>query len=290
MIENSKLFKKGVFRNIFIGTCIGIFLFVVSGSMAQEDATKSGKNASPTPINNEKVQELKEKLATKVAEIRENQKRGFYGEIASLTKTTFTLATTDGEIRVRYEANTEVFDISGTKKTEEETADLKNTQTVSVLGLFEPEDKTVTAKVILIDLLPKYIEGTITALDKTGAKVTLKSENKDQSQTLDYERTTKADEVGGNQKLAKSGFSRLAVGDKLHTWTISAADDVNNLSIQRLFRIPQEVLGATTDISTTPDNDDTTSVSGTPKSSPRATPKSSPKQQPKTTPQATPES
>ncbi len=285
--EKSKIPRKNLIRHIFFILFICLFLFIASGSVAEEDSTKSAKNVSPTPVNNEKVQELKEKLATKVAEIRENQKRGFYGEISSLAKTTFTLATTNGEIRVRFDTNTQVFDISGSKKSEKTTTDLKNTQTASVLGLYEPDDKTVTAKVLLLHALPRYIQGTISALDKAGANVSLKTD-KGETLTVDYERTTKADELSTSGKLAKSGFSRLAIGDKLLAWATPAADDVNNFSFQRLFRIPENVLGTANKKSEEPGNLEA-SPSSTPKNSPRATPKTSPRQQPKSTSQPTPE-
>ena len=231
---------------------------------------------------NLKVKQLKEKLATKVAELRENQTRGWNGEIAALSKTSFTLVTSSGEIKVRFDDDTLVYKL-GSKKTEASSKDLKNAQTVSVLGLYESEVKQQTAKVILLQTLPKFYTGKVTQVDKTQGTLTITTDKNVQI-ILDYEKTTTATEYDlGEKKLKKSGLSRIATNDTIQAWGYLNEDDVQKVRAVKIIRLPKELTTSETEVK------GTTTASAVPvESSPSATPKA--KASPKATPKASPKS
>jgi RNase P/RNase MRP subunit p29 len=203
-------------------------------------AQEQEKTSSPSPISledDEKVKNLKEKLATKVAELRESQTRGFYGEVAALTKNSFTLDTMSGEVKVRFSEDTTIE--TGGKTGE--IADIKNSSFASVLGLYEPENKQLTARVIILDSKPTYVYGELSAIDKENAALTVKTVNN--TMVIDYEKTTISSEYQGEEKIAKSGFSRLVAGDLLHIWISPSEEDNERNQANRLLRIPALVLG-----------------------------------------------
>lgn len=197
--------------------------------------------ATPQPTTegtDKKIQQLKEKLATQVAQLRENQKRGFLGSIAALTKTGFTIVTPAEEIKVKYTEDTLVFKL-GKTKTPGSLADLKNNITASVLGLYNEDDKQHSAKVILLQSLVHFVSGIITNVDKQAATITLKN-LKNEIITVDYEKNTLAEEYNGQtEKIAKSGLSRLVIGDHLEVWGVPDEEDTTKLSAQRILRIPE---------------------------------------------------
>ncbi len=256
-----------------IATCfILVLLLVIPISWANEiDSTPS---ATPQ-IDEEKIKALKEKLATKVAEIRETQTRGYFGEIAGLSKTSFTLVTTKGEVKVRFSEDTKLVKLDG-KKVEIEAKDLANALSATLLGLFDPETDQLNAKVILLQSQPKHLYGEITAIDKEDTILTLRRNEGDPVELV-YEKTTSSQEYDPNKKsLSKSGFSRIAVGDRLETWVKPSEDDTQKMSLMRVLRLPKALFESTAEPGSSP------KVSA----SPSATLKVSPKSSPKPTPQA----
>ncbi|RJR15230.1 hypothetical protein C4579_02890 [Candidatus Microgenomates bacterium] len=257
-------------KQIILLTSIFIIGFLFVGiSRAQEDQEEASPSTKAT-TNDEKVQLLKDKLATKVAELRESQKRGFFGTIAALTKTSFTLVTPDEtEIKVKFDEDTLIYK-PGTNSTVEGTvADLKNTETVAVLGLFDEENKSHSAKVILLQEDIRFVSGTVSEIDTKAATLTLKT-NDDESMLIEYERTTNAQEFDPEEKdLVKSGLSRFEIGDRAQVWGTPDENDVSNLAASRILRMPQELF-VTEDVAGTSTE---SSPSATPKSSPKASPK-----------------
>ncbi|MEK7165887.1 MAG: DUF5666 domain-containing protein, partial [Patescibacteria group bacterium] len=193
-----------------------------------QGSSETSQDASGSSVNTEKVRELKEKLATKVAELRLQQKRGFAGEIAALSKNSFTLVTASGEVRVRFNEDTQVFQ-TGTKRIEKKPADLANGNFVSVLGFFEEADKLQQAKVIFLETKPPVHEiGKVISIDKDEGTVTVKT-SKNTEQSFDYERTSAATEYAiANTPLKKSGLSRLAVGDLVQLW-VKETDEAHSI-------------------------------------------------------------
>lgn len=252
-------------------------------TLAQEKtATKSAspttQDATASAVSDEKVKNLKEKLATTVAQLRENQTRGFFGEISALSKTSFTLSIASSEVKVRYNEDTLVFKL-GDKRIESSSSDLKNGMTVSVLGLFEADSSIHTAKVILIDTIPSRFFGEATLVDKTNANFTLKN-SKGKETSYDYEKTTKAIEYQlSDKKLVKSGLSRIAVGDRVEVWGNPSEEDQQKIKVLRLVRIPKELFDeGTTSASPSPLlKPDESTPAPTSKPSPKTTPKASPK-------------
>jgi len=231
-----------LYRKLFITLLLALVLVISSIGLAQE----SSPAASPTPgssIDELKIQQLKDKLATKVAELRENQTRGFLGEIASLSKTSFTLVTSDKEIKVRLSEDTLVSDLTGTKKTDKKIQDLKNLQTAGIIGLYDDQENILSAKIVMLQNMYKIYVGVVALVDKDNATLTLNLSN-GSSQAIDYERATKADEFVKDE-IKKSGLSRISAGDRLLVWGVTSEDDNQKISAVKILRLPKELFGET---------------------------------------------
>ncbi len=236
-----KIFLKLYHKTLLLAV-MTIVLILSSIALAQEDTT-----VSPTPstsINAEKIQDLKDKLATKVAELRENQTRGFLGEIASKNSTSFTLVTAEEkEVKVRYSEDTFVYDLTGSKKTEKKLTDLTNLQSAAVIGLYDATENILSAKSIYLQNMYLYFTGEVVVVDKDNATLTIKQPS-GSNKVIDYEKTTKADEFV-EEKLVKSGLSRINAGDRLHIWGKISDNDNQKISAVRILRLPAELFGAT---------------------------------------------
>lgn len=276
---------KKMTKRLALIAIVSSFLLISSASLAQEKTTPkpSSKTASASAaIDDKKVKELKEKLATQVAQLRESQKRGFLGEVASSSKTSFTLVTLTGEIRIRYTEDTKFFKLTSKGRTEAKSDELKNGLTAASIGLFDEENKQLNAKAVILQGTPLIIKtGEITEINKTDAVVTVKDAN-GQNLTIDYEKTTVADEVNSSKKVARSGLSRFATGDQILAWVVTSDEDSKKFSARRLVRIPKELFTKSTEKTDAP------KASASPEATPKSSPKSSPAASSKTSAKATP--
>jgi len=251
------------------------FLTIASWSLAQESEDAKSSPAASSMVDEKKIQDLKEKLATKVAEIRENQKRGFFGEIAALTKTSFTLAIDSGEVKIRFDEDTKIYKL-GKARTEGAASDLKNSLTATVLGLYDEENKQQNAKVILLQSGQLHFSGGVTEINRTAGNFIIKRRD-GKTQVIEYEKTTSADEYTETQKTAKSGLSRLNKDDWVEVWGTPYEDDTTKIEAIRIFRIPQELLGTSaTQASPSASEDEETESSPKPSTTSKASPKASP--------------
>lgn len=277
-------FKYQMFKKFLLFGVLLMSVIVTTYVLAQEDNSQESTTAATiSPVDNEKIKALKEKLATKVAELRENQTRGFYGEIASLNKTSFTLATTSGEIKVRISEDTLVFKFVKGKKTPAKITDLKNNLSASVLGIYESDLNQLTAKIIFLETLPKFLSGKVAEIDKNKAVITITRKNGDKT-SLDYEKSTLSFEYkASDESIAKSGLSRLSESDLLYVWGLPSEDDIQKFQLIRLLRIPKSVVEKEGEVSKTSpppqaEKDSAATPTATPKSKSTASP--SPKSTP----------
>lgn len=238
--------RTKITRKIFVATLLFILLSFTAISLAQESSPDEDEEATKSAVNEEKVQELKEKLETKVEELREEQERGFYGTIAALSKTSFTLATNGDEVRVRYGDDAQVFEL-GQKTVEAEIEDLENTQNVSVLGFYDATEELHHAKIILIQSIPTFFTGEVIVIDKKNGTFTIKTLDEEEEVTFDYERSTSSDEYQPDtDKMRKSGLSRMNEGDILQVWA-EVEDDGETYTAINLLRLPSDLFEPTSD-------------------------------------------
>lgn len=277
-------FQKYLSQHKYVFLSLVCFVITVSYVTSSVLAQEPTPETSSAPVNQEKVQELKEKLATKVAELRESQKRGFYGTVEALSKTSFTLVTANSEVRVKLSEDTIIKDAASK---DIQVTDLKNTQTVSVLGLYDEE--TLQAKVILVKTTPVVTSGTVESIDQKDATITVKNSAGDLI-IYDYEKTTSADEYSlEDKKIAKSGLSRIDEGDRLIVWGTESDDEQNRYTAVKILRLPAILYTNSSDIKgETVESSASASPKTSASSSPSARPRTSPSPTPRTSPRTTP--
>src|SRR3989344_5893605 len=132
-----------------------LVLSVISVSVtvnAQVDSTEEPTEApSETPDEEtegsdikEKINDLKERLATKVAELRAQNKRSFYGVIKEKSETSMILLYRDEEIPVAVDDETVYYSINADNKQAEATMySLELGETAALFGHFVLDNKTV---------------------------------------------------------------------------------------------------------------------------------------------------
>lgn len=222
------------------------------------------QTATPSSDKVDKLEELKDRLATVVAELRQTQRRAISGTIKSTSITTAIIETETKDLKIELIDELSVFQVVSGKRTALTVDDLATGDFVTVFGEYDTTLDLLKAKVIFIQApLPVLLSGTVTAIDAKAFTLTLQIKD-GPAYTVDIEKTTTTRAWTGEEKIEKSGFSRVAVGNTIHIAGTPNAKQENRVSAIRILD-----LGNLTGATPTPTLQATSSA--TPKATPSAT-------------------
>lgn len=218
-----------------------IILFPVRAS-GQTASLSPSVSPSPTPVGLldklEKIKILKDKIATKVAEIRNNEKKAIVGITKSVDKNNLTLDEGGNEITVNIGEDTSFFliDNSG-QRSDTSLSKIKAGSTLTVFGYYDSAGKTLNARYVYITpSLPLFLSGKIADVDRKNFTISVKTESQDMW-TIDIENYTKTNSASKDGSIQKSGFSKLQPGDLVHIVATPNAKEKNRASAGRILVI-----------------------------------------------------
>jgi len=204
---------------------IFLIIILISGKstvLAQTPVTTIGQDQNeitpaikPTIVPTtqmEKIQELKERIATRVAQLRLSKKKVLSGKITDLNNPLFIITSNEGTHKIEINEDT-IINLSIDSKTKLlKFSDLKINQSIIAWGNYIQEGETLTAKGIFVKETFLALVGTINDVDIKGGTVTLQTVKTNQSYLLDVETFTKINTLDKDSKIIKLGFSKTKVG------------------------------------------------------------------------------
>jgi len=210
-----------------------LFNFLI---LAQEKIATDSKNKK----TEKEVEIFKEKIASKVAELRQENKQMISGRIIEIKK---------GEIEIKDNNEkkkiisvddllTKYYSIKNNQKKEINFSDLKKDDYILVSGIIN--DRGINADVIFVE--EKYIIdfGKLVEINRREyllKVVTLTNE----TISLDIETFTKQWLLNiKSLELERTGFSKIKEGDMIHFVIKDKKNENNRFSAQKILIIPQE--------------------------------------------------
>lgn len=217
-------------------------------------ATASG---TPTPTN--KIDDLKERLATKVAELRQTQRKAIYGTVKAVSISTFTVETDTRELKIERTDDIIVFQMVKGKRTKLTSEDIEKNDIVSVFGEYDTGLDLLRVKVVVIQSAPLMrVSGTVSDIDREEFTATVTTSD-GQEYVIDIEKTTNALMFDREKGLIKGGFSKFETGSTVHVVGTVVAKQENRISAARMID-----LGNLTGATPTPTPTQEASPSATP--------------------------
>lgn len=209
-----------------------LFVFILSGTVMGQDANQELKD----------IQDFKEKLASKVAELQKKDEKALSGFVSNIKDKTFNIQTIDNEQYVVEldELLTKYYLISGNITSEITKEDVEENNYVIITGPIN--GKTITANDIYIDTHFASGSGIVSQIDQTNFSmdiVTVENE----TYTIDVESTTKREILNiKTYELDDIGFSKIKSGDVLHfVYKKTNEENVKNrYSASKILVLPQE--------------------------------------------------
>ena len=175
-----------------------------SPTVSQASPTDSESNKSDAI--NQQINDLKNRIASRVAQLKLVEKRGIIGRVTDVSHTQITISDLKSNIRfidvdelTRFSSpNVEAFGIS----------DVTKGTNIGVLGLYNKESRRTLARFVNVLSFPKIIHGTVLSVDREIYTIKVSTEE-DKEITFDVETTTKTLSYSKDGPLIRSGFSKI---------------------------------------------------------------------------------
>ena len=181
----------------------------ITPSVFAQTATQSATN--------KKIEDLKDRLATKVAQLRQTSRRAIYGTVKSTSITSFVVETKTKDVKIELTDEIKVIQYLKGERTALTSEDIAKNDLVSVFGDYDTTLDLLKATIVVIQRPgPERISGTVTARDDKEYTVTIKNPQ-GVTYIVDIEKSTKTLLWDREKKgLVKSGFSKIVAGNVVH--------------------------------------------------------------------------
>lgn len=195
-------------KKIFIALVILFLSSIPTYAQETTPTVTPGQN-----IIQKKIDDLKERLATRVAELKTQTKKAFYGVIKEKTDGKIVVSNGDIDMTVTYDKDTKIAvrTMAG-KKTDADDKMLTVGSNVAAFGTLDLDQKTVLAKYLLVHDQPIAIIGTVKSVNTKDASFVITGP--DGETTLEYEISTKCRMWDGDA-LVSCGLSKVKPTDKV---------------------------------------------------------------------------
>ncbi len=214
-----------------------ILLMLLSGSQFFVQAQIS---SSSSDLQN--AEELKNKIASKVAELRKQDQKAVAGSITKIDKTILTIQAPDDTIyTIKADSDlTKVFTITGSTKKESSISNLSKGDYIIVSGPID--NKSISANDIYVDQQYFIGSGKVTEVNTNNYFLKVLTQEKD-TYTLDIETYTKKYIVDAKTlSIDSTNLAKIKEGDTIHfTYKKTGKEqEKNRYSAQKILVIPQE--------------------------------------------------
>lgn len=253
---------------VFLVSCYLLLVTCYRPSFAQDEEepipipTEVQEEISPTILPAErlgksKIDELKEKIASTVAQLNLVSKKAFVGEIVKLEKNRITLE--------RY-GDTRIIDVDELskyisvdkdgKRAEKKFSDLDVGNWVVTIGLYNKESQKLLSRFLLIKEIQIRLIGIVREVDIKGGTITVEDKKMGKTMIVDIEKATIIRTFTKGEGLVKSGLSKIEIGQRAYISGIVNKEQENRIAASKILLLPGKAANNTNGNSTKP----TTSV------------------------------
>lgn len=202
--------------------------------------TKTAVTPTPTPqpfTNLEKqISNLKDKIASRVAQLKLVDKRGIIGIVTDVNPTQITL--TDMKGNTRFVDVDELTKFSSpSAKSNFGISDITKGSMLGILGLYNKESRRILARFVDSMTLPTYISGAVSDIDPKNYSLTILTAQKD-SYTVDVENVTRTYSYDDTTSLTKSGFSKILIAERINVIGFADAKNPKHIVATRILIFP----------------------------------------------------
>ena len=219
----------------FIKIIIAFFLLMLALGPGRPLAATTPTATGAADTKQKQIEDLKERLATKVAQLQSLSRRAVAGVVKTISLSSLTVETATKDMKIELTDDIKVIQYLKGNRTRLTFENLDRGDNVVVFGEYDSTLDLLRAKVIFIQAqLPVFVSGTVAEIDKD--KFTLTVATADGKDTIvDIEKYTKTqmwDKGGGT---SRGGFSKIQLDDTIHVVATPVPKKENRVSAQRIL-------------------------------------------------------
>lgn len=222
--------KNGIFT-------IVLFLILAAG------VSKAVYAATPTPATTpsqgdiQQIDDLKNRIASRVAQLKLVEKRGIIGTVTDATNLQITLTDVGGNTRFVDVDEFTKFSNPNASGTSFGISDINKGTKLGVLGLYNKQSRRILARQVGVLTLPKILTGAVSSIDGKNFSFYIVSE--DNKQTLvDVETVTKTYSYTIGATLVSAGFSKIKVNESIIVIGFPDKQNPENIIASRILLFP----------------------------------------------------
>ena len=220
-----------------------IFSLYIVYSILYAHHTHRVNAVSPTPqviplnekLNNQ-INDLKERIASRVAQLKLVERRGIIGTVTDISNTQITLS--DLKDETRFVDVDELTKFSSSSSKDFGISDIGKETKLGILGLYNRESKRLLARFIEVVSTPKFYHGVITSVNDKNFTLTISLTDNKQV-TTDIENTTKTFLFTKANGLTKSGFSKIEMSTRILVVGFPDKKDKDKIIATRVILFPE---------------------------------------------------
>lgn len=205
-----------MFKKIFIAFVL-LTILISSPIKAQSPTLEISTPTTASSSIVDKLRQikiLKEKIATKVAEIREKDKRAVLGIVKKIQSSDIIVTSGQTDRSISFSEDTLFFLLSKEGKSEASLKKIKEGDTISAYGYLSEDNKLLSAKYIYLQTPATHLTGKTADIDNKNYTITISTTQG--NQIIDMETYTRTFIYTKDKVKKPAGFSKLKLGDIVH--------------------------------------------------------------------------
>lgn len=216
-----------------------IYLFslvIVLGTHAQ----------TSSPSSNTILDELKDKIASRVAQLKLVENKGILGKVTDVSDTQITIADISNNTRFIDVDELTKFIPSSSSVQSFGISDIKKGDTLGILGIYNKQSRRILARAIYEESLPEMIHGNIANIDSDNYVLTIATDDNNQFEVSIEDTTRTFSYDSSSQNLIRSGFSKLKLGEKIFVRGNLDPKNDKSISADAIIVFPDIIKGGLT--------------------------------------------
>lgn len=201
-----------------------------------ESPTPTGSEPNKSDAINQQINDLKNRIASRVAQLKLVEKRGIIGRVTDVSDTQITIS--DLKSNIRY---IDVDELTRFSSPETQGAfgisDVTKGTNIGVIGLYNKESRRLLARFVNVINLPKIIHGIVVNVDSENYTIKV-SMGGDKEITFDVETTTKTLSFAKDAGLTKSGFSKIKENQRVIIVSKTLKSEDKNTPSLKIILLP----------------------------------------------------
>lgn len=197
--------------------------------------TDAPKTPTSEALNNQ-INQLKERIASRVAQLKLVERRGMIGTVTEVTDTQITVNDVLGNTRF---ADVDELTKFSSPKTSGSfgISDIAKGSKIGILGLYNKQSRRILARFVDVMNPSKTVSGIVFGINSDNYNFTVVSEDGKQTE-VEVETVTKTSSYTKGAGLSKSGFSKIKEGERIFVVGFSDTKDKNKFIASRIIIFP----------------------------------------------------